>query len=79
MIRFTSCIILRVCVDTLWPKPKNRLPAEGLEPFDPIKILAYGLQHMYPATITNQLVRHEYDPVGSSFQQHYILPSRTKD
>ncbi|KAI8354854.1 hypothetical protein B0O80DRAFT_486908 [Mortierella sp. GBAus27b] len=39
---FTSGIILRVCIDTLWPQPKNRLSREEIG--DAIDILKLGLQ-----------------------------------
>ena len=29
-IRFTSCILLRLCIDTLWPRPTDRLSIDYL-------------------------------------------------
>ena len=67
-VRFTSCVILRVCIDFLWPKPNSRLTEEELVPFDPIKLLKYGLPHVSPAILQHPLVRNKHGPVEKSFQ-----------
>ncbi|KAF9367523.1 hypothetical protein CPB97_005659, partial [Podila verticillata] len=51
--RFTSGIILRICIDALWPQPKNRLSREEIG--DPISILKLGLQCISPSTVADPL------------------------
>ena len=67
-VRFTSCVILRVCINVLWPKPNNRLRAEDLVPFNPIKLLKYGLPHVSPAILQHPSVRNKHGPAEKSFQ-----------
>ena len=60
--------MLRVCIDTVWPQPSSRPLLEDVQPFDPVQILEYGLSHIYPDTIRDQLVQKKYGPAESSFQ-----------
>ncbi|KAF9368854.1 hypothetical protein CPB97_004197, partial [Podila verticillata] len=64
--RFTSGIILRVCIDALWPQPKNRLSREEIG--DPINILKLGLQCISPSTVVDPLVRNKFGPQENGFQ-----------
>jgi hypothetical protein len=66
-IRFTSCIMLRLCVDTLWPRPTDRLLVEDISPFDPIKLLTYCLPHFSPPVIKHILVQNKDGPAEASF------------
>ena len=68
MVRFTSIILLRVCVDVLWPKPNNPLSVELLTPLDPIKLLSHGLHHISPPTINHSLVQNRHGPSEKSIQ-----------
>ncbi|KAF8974827.1 hypothetical protein BGZ52_009555 [Haplosporangium bisporale] len=64
--RFTSGIILRICIDTLWPQPKNRLSKEEIG--DPINILKLGLQCISPSTVVDPLARNTFGPQENGFQ-----------
>lgn len=64
--RFTSGIILRACIDALWPRPENRLSRE--EVGDPINILRLGLQCISPSTVVSSLVQNTFGPQENSFQ-----------
>ncbi|CAI2193809.1 13946_t:CDS:1, partial [Funneliformis geosporum] len=65
-IRFTSCIILRVCLQAVWPRPENRLSEGVLR--TPIDLIKYGLQHVTPRTIACELVKNKDGPAEASFQ-----------
>ena len=67
-VRFTSYVILRVCINVLWPKPNNRLRVEDLVPFNPINLLKYGLSHVSPAILQHPLVRNKHGPAEKGFQ-----------
>ncbi|KAF9369452.1 hypothetical protein CPC16_004499 [Podila verticillata] len=64
--RFTSGIILRACIDALWPRPDNRLSKEDVG--DPINILRLGLQCISPSTVASPLVQNKFGPQENSFQ-----------
>ncbi|RUP52100.1 hypothetical protein BC936DRAFT_141392 [Jimgerdemannia flammicorona] len=65
-VMFTSGIILRLCIDTVWPRPMNRLLKEDID--NPIRLLEHGLQCISPATIVDMLVRSSRGPQENSFQ-----------
>jgi hypothetical protein len=81
-VRFTSGIILRVCIETLWPRPLNRLSEN--ECLDPIGLLALGLQSISPSNVTDPLVKNMFGPQESAFQIalyaafHELLPDSMK-
>ena len=70
MVRFTSIILLHVCVDVLWPKPNNPLSVELLTPLDPIKLLSHGLHHIHisPHTVNHSFVQNRHSPSEKSIQ-----------
>lgn len=68
MVRFTSCVLLRVSIDNVWPRQINQLSMKDVHLFDPIKILSYGLERIYPAPITDLLVQNKYGLAESSIQ-----------
>ncbi|RUS25769.1 hypothetical protein BC938DRAFT_471686 [Jimgerdemannia flammicorona] len=65
-VMFTSGIILRLCIDTVWSRPMNRLLKEDID--NPIRLLEHGLQCISPATIVDMLVRNSHGPQENSFQ-----------
>lgn len=65
-IQFTSGVILRHCIDTLFPKPTNRLSEEECK--DAIIILGYGLQCISPSTVVDLQVRNTSGPQENAFQ-----------
>ncbi|KAF9987559.1 hypothetical protein BGZ65_003112 [Modicella reniformis] len=65
-VRFTSGIILRICINAVWPQPKNRLSKE--ETGDPINILTLGLQCISPSTVADPQVRNKFGPQENGFQ-----------
>jgi len=64
--RFTSGIILRICIDTLWPRPRNRLSREEIG--DAINILGLGLQCISPPTVVHPQVCNKNGPQENAFQ-----------
>jgi len=65
-LRFTSSIILRVCIDTLWPRPKNRLLRN--EVIDPLALLTDDLQYISSATFTDKQVQNKFGPAEMNSQ-----------
>ncbi|CAJ0633731.1 17123_t:CDS:2 [Entrophospora sp. SA101] len=50
-------IILRICINTVFPKPLQPLPINKV-PTDPIKLLELGLKHIDPSTIIDDRVKN---------------------
>ena len=65
-IRFTSCVILRVCIESLWPRPENRLLESDLVSAE--NLLKHGLQNIYPPTVVHEWVQNKEGPAEASFQ-----------
>lgn len=65
-IEYQESVILRLCIDTLFPKPTNR-PSEE-ESGDAINILGYGLQCISPSTVVDIQVRNKLSPQENAFQ-----------
>lgn len=65
-IRFTSCVILRICIENLWPRPKNRLLESDLVSAE--NLLKYGLQNIYPPTVSHEWVQNKEGLSEASFQ-----------
>jgi hypothetical protein len=63
-VRFTSKVILRVCIKNLWPNSKEKLTVE--EANDPITILKYGIMHFYPSTLKGKWVQNNIGTAKSS-------------
>ncbi|KAG0001831.1 hypothetical protein BGZ79_004088 [Entomortierella chlamydospora] len=57
-VRFTSVIILHICIDVLRPQPENRLSREEIG--DPINLLKLGLQCISPSTVAHPLVQNKF-------------------
>ena len=66
IVRFTSGIMLRVSIDSVWSRPAKRLRKEDI--CNPLKLLELGLQNISPATIVDPLVQNKDGPQESSFQ-----------
>ncbi|KAF9162373.1 hypothetical protein BGX20_001743 [Mortierella sp. AD010] len=64
-VRFTSVVILHICIDVLQPQPKNQLLREEIR--DPISLLKPGLQCISPFTVTHPLVQSKFGPQESNF------------
>ncbi|KAG0003899.1 hypothetical protein BGZ80_005724, partial [Entomortierella chlamydospora] len=64
-VRFTSVIILHICIDVLRPQPENRLSREEIG--DPINLLKLGLQCISPSTVAHPLVQNKFGSQESSF------------
>ncbi|GJJ70719.1 hypothetical protein EMPS_03069 [Entomortierella parvispora] len=65
-VRFTSGIILRICIDAVWPQPEKRLSKKEIG--DPINMLKLGLQCISPSTVADPLVRNKHGPQECGFQ-----------
>ena len=65
-IRFTSCVILHVCIESLWPRPENRLLESDLVSAE--NLLKHGLQNIYPPTVVHEWVQNKEGPAEASFQ-----------
>ncbi|CAG8658754.1 8869_t:CDS:1 [Paraglomus brasilianum] len=65
-IQFTSCIILCVCIENLWPQPKNRLLESDLVSAE--NLLKYGLQNISPPMVAHEWVQNKEGPAEASFQ-----------
>ena len=64
--RFASGIILRICIDALWPQP-NESTIKGRKR-DPINVLKLGLQCISPFTVVDPLVQNKFGPHENGFQ-----------
>ncbi|CAG8759153.1 16551_t:CDS:1, partial [Acaulospora morrowiae] len=57
LVCFTSCIILLVCIEALFPTTRESLPKHVLK--DPIELLIFGLKFIDPSTIIDERVRNQ--------------------
>lgn len=67
-VRFTSYIILRKCIETVWPQPKKLKILENEVPTDPFELLILGLQHIDPSTIDDDKIKNVNGPAENSIQ-----------
>ncbi|KAL1914189.1 uncharacterized protein VTP21DRAFT_9688 [Calcarisporiella thermophila] len=61
---FTSSIILRVCMEVVWPKPIS----PKIEVNDPIELLIDGLRLITPETIADKRISNKGGPSEAAFQ-----------
>lgn len=66
MVRFTSGILLRVCINSVWPRQRNPLSKKDIR--SPVNLLELGLQKISAATIVDSQVQNKHGPQESSFQ-----------
>ncbi|GBB99633.1 hypothetical protein RclHR1_03590008 [Rhizophagus clarus] len=67
-VRFTSYIILRKCIETVWPQPIKLKLKENEVPVSPMDLLMLGLQHIDPTTIVDDRVKNVDGPAENSIQ-----------
>ena len=66
-VRFTSILILRVCIDIEFPKLRmDSLPNDYID--HPINLLKVALQHTDPRRLKNILTHNRHGPIESAFQ-----------
>ncbi|KAF8430224.1 hypothetical protein EV426DRAFT_580528 [Tirmania nivea] len=66
-VRFTSILILRVCIDIVFPKlGMNSLPNDYID--HPINLLKVALQHTHPRRLKNLLTHNRHGLSESAFQ-----------
>ncbi|GES92044.1 hypothetical protein GLOIN_2v1735228 [Rhizophagus clarus] len=66
-VGFTSCIILRVCIDATFPTPSKRLSRDEV-PRDPVDLLVLGLKHIDPRIITDKRAKNVHGPRERAIQ-----------
>ena len=66
LVRFTSGILLRLSINSVWPRQRNPLSKEDIR--NPVNLLELGLQKISPATIVDSQVQNKDGPQESSFQ-----------
>ncbi|CAG8673326.1 7004_t:CDS:2 [Acaulospora morrowiae] len=64
LVCFTSCIILRVCIEALFPAVQESLP-KHVVPEDPIGLLVLGLKFIDPNTIIDESPESR-SPIGKN-------------
>ncbi|CAG8558046.1 2329_t:CDS:1 [Scutellospora calospora] len=57
-VAFTSYIILRVCIDALFPSPSRPIPKKEV-PDNPVDLLALGLSWINPTIVTDKRVQNK--------------------
>ncbi|KAK3806979.1 MAG: hypothetical protein J3Q66DRAFT_392674 [Benniella sp.] len=65
-VRFTSGIILRICINVVWPRPMDRLSSN--EVANATNVLEVGLRNTSPSTVVHPLVQGKYGPQENAFQ-----------
>ena len=66
-VRFTSILILRVCIDIAFPKlGMDSLPNDYID--HPINLLMVALQHTHPRRLKNLLTHNRHGPSESALQ-----------
>ncbi|GES94720.1 crinkler (CRN) family protein [Rhizophagus clarus] len=67
-VGFTSCIILRVCIDTLFSKPSSSPGLEDDISCDPVDLLMLGLSYIEPTIVADNRVLNK-EGVGERIMQ----------
>ncbi|CAB4389128.1 unnamed protein product [Rhizophagus irregularis] len=67
LVGFTSCIILRVCINALFPTPSKRLSRDEV-PRDPVDLLVLGLKYIDPRIITDKRAKNTHGPRERAMQ-----------
>ncbi|POG58815.1 hypothetical protein GLOIN_2v1727351 [Rhizophagus irregularis DAOM 181602=DAOM 197198] len=66
-VGFTSCIILRVCINATFPTSSKRLSRDKV-PSDPVDLLELGLKLIDPRTITDKRAKNIHGPRERAMQ-----------
>ncbi|GBC29586.1 uncharacterized protein OCT59_008722 [Rhizophagus irregularis] len=66
-VGFTSCIILRVCINATFPTSSKRLSRDEV-PSDPVDLLELGLKLIDPRTITDKRAKNKHGPRERAMQ-----------
>ncbi|KAF8476013.1 hypothetical protein BDZ91DRAFT_788658 [Kalaharituber pfeilii] len=68
-VKFTSALILRACIEVIFPKPTKFLTLQDIH--DPVILLRMTLRHINPAQLKSRLSYNKAGPSESSF--HFEL------